>query len=580
MRHYIFVFVLLAFAPSRLFAQCAGCNIDSSYTSPGIYPNPLPDGTQGQPYNQDVTFVMFTDTSGLSVNYFKITSVTGLPFGLNWECNSAANGCQYDPQASIYGCVKVCGTPLQAGSYTLNVNVDVNLQVVGTQQSTINIPITILPASGGNSGFTFGPTTGCDSLTVAFNALISGPGITSYQWNFSDGTTADVIAPQHFFSSPGDYAVTLQTTLSQFALTDVNVASVNENWCGDVEEPSLPIVGCQGSPDLYVVLTDAGGNTVYTSSIVDDVDNNTWNGLSTLLDNPPYSITVWDDDPVSVNDNLGTFSFSTGSLGTINLSGAGGTTLNVTLGLQTVATFNDADIVHVLQSPSPPIVNVFDNDTICNEGSAWLVAIGDSNLAYQWYANGSPLAGAGDSLLVNVAGNYVVTGTAPTGCAATSIPVDIVQMPSLPPVNFVINGNTLTTFLTQYSLQWFENDLPISGATQDVYQLSENGAYHLQACDDFGCCRNSDTFNLVFTGIGILSSNVESYYYNPQTKELIIKKAGVKIGLVDALGREMLSHNADVADTKVSLSHLPQGMYVIYAVGNNSLNNKRIIITR
>src|SRR5687767_15154161 len=96
-RYFALVFALMI-AVTKANAQCPGCNVNNTFTAPGIYPNPLPDGTQGQPYDQDVTFVMFTDTSGFDVNHFKITSVGGLPFGLDWECNSVVNGCQYDPQ--------------------------------------------------------------------------------------------------------------------------------------------------------------------------------------------------------------------------------------------------------------------------------------------------------------------------------------------------------------------------------------------------------------------------------------------------------------------------------------------------
>lgn len=60
------------------------------------------------------------------------------------------------------------------------------------------------------------------------------------------------------YTSPGDYQVTLHTEILGFILTDVSVNSVNTNWCGDVEEPSLPFIGCTGDPDLVFSITDAG----------------------------------------------------------------------------------------------------------------------------------------------------------------------------------------------------------------------------------------------------------------------------------------------------------------------------------
>jgi hypothetical protein len=100
-------FLLLTAFWMNADAQCPGCAINSTFTSPGIYPSILPDGTQNQAYDEDVTFVLFTDTLGFAVNFFKINSISGLPLGLSYECNNITNGCVYDPQSSIYGCVKV-----------------------------------------------------------------------------------------------------------------------------------------------------------------------------------------------------------------------------------------------------------------------------------------------------------------------------------------------------------------------------------------------------------------------------------------------------------------------------------------
>ncbi|MDA9817231.1 hypothetical protein N9C19_00510, partial [bacterium] len=53
----------------------AQCTVDQSYTVAGIYPNPLPIGYTGQPYSEDITFVMPVDTSGATINNFEIVSI-------------------------------------------------------------------------------------------------------------------------------------------------------------------------------------------------------------------------------------------------------------------------------------------------------------------------------------------------------------------------------------------------------------------------------------------------------------------------------------------------------------------------
>src|ERR1044072_2580919 len=105
--------LLLAF-PALLCAQ--PCNIDSSYTLTGIYPDTLPTATVGQYYSTDATFVMPLDTMGYDFTNFQILTVT-LPVVLTWQCNNSANGCNYDPWVNQYGCVNISGTPLLAGFY-------------------------------------------------------------------------------------------------------------------------------------------------------------------------------------------------------------------------------------------------------------------------------------------------------------------------------------------------------------------------------------------------------------------------------------------------------------------------------
>ena len=94
-----------------ILSSYSQCIVDSSYTAPGIYPDPLPNGYVGQPYSQDITFIMPLDTMGALIQNFEIVSI-GLPVGLNWVCNNAVNNCNYNPQMNQYGCINVSGIPL------------------------------------------------------------------------------------------------------------------------------------------------------------------------------------------------------------------------------------------------------------------------------------------------------------------------------------------------------------------------------------------------------------------------------------------------------------------------------------
>lgn len=132
---------------STLVAQCL---IDSSQTAAGIYSDTLPVATAGLPYTVDVTFVMLTDTLGLTINNYQIANVVGLPIGISWQCNNFANGCNYDPATSIYGCVALTGTPVIPGSYVMTVTVIADVQLVGSQSIDFDVPFTVQPGTVSN----------------------------------------------------------------------------------------------------------------------------------------------------------------------------------------------------------------------------------------------------------------------------------------------------------------------------------------------------------------------------------------------------------------------------------------------
>ena len=126
------------------------CTIDTNYTLPGIYPDTLPTGTVGQPYSEDITFVLPLDTMGYNFTNFHILTCT-LPVGLTWQCSAAANGCNYDPWVNQYGCVNVSGTPLLAGFYPIDVTVIADLTVATGIPVTFQVYIEIIPSTSSSS---------------------------------------------------------------------------------------------------------------------------------------------------------------------------------------------------------------------------------------------------------------------------------------------------------------------------------------------------------------------------------------------------------------------------------------------
>jgi hypothetical protein len=137
----LLVFIAIISIFNKGFAQCTP---DVSITIPGIYPDSatgLPDGTVGTAYNEVIQVRVLTDTTlnGLPVivTSITITGVTGLPPGLTYSCNPA--NCVFP--GGTNGCLLLSGTPTTAGSFTLNVDLDVAGTLFGvplTQPATVD----------------------------------------------------------------------------------------------------------------------------------------------------------------------------------------------------------------------------------------------------------------------------------------------------------------------------------------------------------------------------------------------------------------------------------------------------------
>jgi len=158
MKKILFIFSLFILSFSS-FSQCTPSFIFTSLGLPGVYPPaiqipnvPLPsgidDGSLGSNYNQILTLIVLEDTSmdigfllptsaviamnlaGISttmtvdVNYV-IFDVQGLPNGINSQCDISS--CQYP--SAVDGCISLNGTPTVAGTFPLDVNMTINIQV-------------------------------------------------------------------------------------------------------------------------------------------------------------------------------------------------------------------------------------------------------------------------------------------------------------------------------------------------------------------------------------------------------------------------------------------------------------------
>jgi len=455
-----------------------------------------------------------------------------------------------------------------------------------TEDDSFDIPIEILPGTGGNSSFTMSNPSGCVPLTTTFtpNHQSQGNPHYSYNWDFGNGqNSTDEFPLSQTYTQPGTYIASLETTIDTlgYFLSSVTLGG-NSSMCSDL---------FGGLPDYFIKIL-MGSTVIYQSSHVTNQLNVTFTFPTITLQDTIYYIEVWDNDVAfgggaTGDDFCGTVAFNGYTAGShsYNIN-----SMNVSFTVDhPILNFNDTDTIQVYPLPIFDGFSILPNDSMCAGDSVFLSTTG--NYSFQWYHNGLALAGETDTIITaKETGAYHVILMNQYGCTKSS---DTIQLSflSYPPVpTFWQSGNLLQTMMSGYDLQWFFDGNPIPGATGQTHTITQSGYYTLQASNAVGCATMSNVYYATYTNIG---ENTNTHfadfqlYPNPADDMVIVSfnslfRGELIIELTDVLGKNVYSELFSVENghfvQSINVSYLPSGIYVLSLQTDEWNYQKKLVI--
>jgi PKD repeat protein len=188
-----------------------------TYDTPGTYAVTLSvSGPDGSDTHTEVDFVTITSIFGPPPEAdFSADPVAGAaPLLVSFQDATigAVSGWSWDfGDGSTSGAIHPTHTYNQPGTYS------VSLSVTGPTGSDVVTKQSLVTVTGGGggqapvAGFVATPSTGEAPLAVAFQDTSTGA-VVSWLWSFGDGKTSGVVNPNHVYSSPGSFTVTLTVT--------------------------------------------------------------------------------------------------------------------------------------------------------------------------------------------------------------------------------------------------------------------------------------------------------------------------------------------------------------------------------
>lgn len=333
---------------------CTKVKTQTNYIT--VHPNPVASFTVNQQSSCDPNQIFTFNATGSGVTSWQ------WDFGDGTTSNIASPTHTYNAQGSF--------------NVTLVVTNQFGCTDTAYHNAFINIGATLVPT------FTVNSQTGCPPFIASFNSTVANG--TGWLWDFGDGNTSTLESPQHTYSAPGVYTVTLTATTT-------SGCNGTATFPGHITVDNLPV--------LSFAVADTGGCSPFSTTMI-----NNSSGAATYL---------WDFGDGTTSTSLSP-SVTYTTAGTYNITLTGTTTngCTVTDTLTAAVTVYDitAGFTATPRTGCAPLPVDF-------SGSATPAAA-----AWQWtFGDGNTGTGQNPTNIYNAIGNYSITlvVTSPQGCTDT-----------------------------------------------------------------------------------------------------------------------------------------------------------------
>ena len=383
--------------------------------------------------------------------------------------------------------------PTQNGVYSLTVSMP-DFATVVSNNATINLALPTVTISGS--------TVLCSGGTVALSSDVTSSTFT-YQWYKNGTTVPGATAPTYSANAIGDYYVRVtsgpcmaQSNTIHIIDADITVSSTN---------PAVDLILPGQVKPLTVTTNAASPSFTWTRNGMPISGNS---ATLNATQNGTYIVTVTQTAGCSV-------------------------TRQYTLTLEYPTGFTVVAGANVGYDTCTSTAVTLDITSFTAQTPSGNVAMTNLGYAYQWYLDGTPVAGAtSQALNLNSAtqnGVYSLGITMPD--FATILSNDITINLAVEPIT-ISGGTTLcpggTLMLsanvssTAYDYQWYKGGVAIAGAISNTYTASEAGAYYLTVGNGT-CIAQSNTLTLIVEAITATSASPVTDLILPgQTKTLTV----------------------------------------------------------